>query len=40
MGDGRRDATAADVFQALRLYKAACVIQWLILLAIVLIGRA
>jgi adenosylcobinamide-phosphate synthase len=40
MGDGRREATAADIIQALRLYRAACVAQWLILLALVLIGRS
>ncbi len=40
MGDGRREATAADIIRALRLYHAACVAQWLALLAIVLIGRA
>jgi adenosylcobinamide-phosphate synthase len=40
MGNGRRDATAADIVRALRLYKAGCLAQWLVLLAIVLIGRA
>jgi adenosylcobinamide-phosphate synthase len=40
MGNGRPEATADDIFQALRLYKAACVTQWLVLLAFVLIGRA
>jgi adenosylcobinamide-phosphate synthase len=40
MGDGRREASAADIIRALRLYRAACVAQWLVLLAIVLIGRA
>ena len=40
MGDGRREATAADIIRALRLYRAACVAQWLVLLAIVLIARA
>jgi adenosylcobinamide-phosphate synthase len=40
MGDGRREATAHDIIRALRLYRAACVAQWLVLLAIVLIGRA
>jgi adenosylcobinamide-phosphate synthase len=40
MGDGRREATAADIIRALRLYRAACAAQWLVLLAIVLIGRA
>jgi adenosylcobinamide-phosphate synthase len=37
MGDGRRDATAADIIRALRLYKAACAAQALLLLALVLI---
>jgi adenosylcobinamide-phosphate synthase len=37
MGDGRRDATGADVIRALRLYKAACAAQALMLLALVLI---
>jgi adenosylcobinamide-phosphate synthase len=37
MGDGRRDATAADILRALRLYKAACAAQALLLLALVLI---
>ena len=40
IGDGRREATAADIIRALRLYRAACVAHWLVLLAIVLIGRA
>jgi adenosylcobinamide-phosphate synthase len=40
MGDGRREATAADIIRALRLFRAACVTQWLVLLVIVLIGRA
>jgi adenosylcobinamide-phosphate synthase len=40
MGDGRREATAADITRALRLYKAACVAQWLVLLAIAVIARA
>ena len=39
MGDGRRDANAADIRRALRLFRAACVTSWLLLLAIVLIGR-
>jgi adenosylcobinamide-phosphate synthase len=38
MGDGRREATAADITRALRLYKAACVAQWLVLLAIAVIA--
>jgi len=39
MGNGRREATAADITRALRLYRAACAAQWLALLAIVLIAR-
>jgi adenosylcobinamide-phosphate synthase len=39
MGDGRRDASASDIRRALKLYKAACVAQVLLLLAIVFIGR-
>jgi adenosylcobinamide-phosphate synthase len=31
MGEGRREATSADIRQALRLYRRACVIQWLVL---------
>ena len=33
MGDGRRDATAADVRRALRLYRLACVIEAIALAA-------
>jgi adenosylcobinamide-phosphate synthase len=40
MGGGRREATATDINRALRLYRAACVAQWLVLLALVLIGRS
>jgi adenosylcobinamide-phosphate synthase len=40
MGNGRREATGADIVRALRLYRSACVIQWLMLLAIVLIWRS
>ncbi len=39
MGDGRREAGAADIVRALRVYRIACAIQWLTLLAIVLIAR-
>ena len=39
MGDGRRDATAADIRRALRLYRVACLEGWLALLAIVFIAR-
>jgi adenosylcobinamide-phosphate synthase len=31
MGDGRREAAAADIRRALRVFIAACVIQWLLL---------
>ena len=37
MGDGRRDATAGDIFRALRLYRMACLIQFLVLAAIALV---
>jgi adenosylcobinamide-phosphate synthase len=36
MGDGRRDATAADIRRALRLYRVACVVPWLALAVIAL----
>ncbi len=39
MGDGTRHATAADIRRALRLFRAACGMSWLTLLAIVLISR-
>jgi adenosylcobinamide-phosphate synthase len=39
MGNGRHTTTVADISRALRLYQAACVAQWLVLLAIVLIWR-
>jgi adenosylcobinamide-phosphate synthase len=35
MGDGRREATAADIARALRLYRAACATQWLLLALII-----
>jgi adenosylcobinamide-phosphate synthase len=38
MGDGRREPTVADIEAALRLYRAACAVQWLILLALYLIA--
>jgi adenosylcobinamide-phosphate synthase len=38
MGDGTREATAADIRRALRMYRAACVMPWL-LLAVALIWR-
>ncbi len=37
MGDGRRDATAADIIKALRLYRVACLGQWLLLGVIALL---
>jgi adenosylcobinamide-phosphate synthase len=39
MGRGRRGATAADIGRALRLFRAACVTQSLVLLALALILR-
>lgn len=39
MGSGRRDASAADILRALRVYKAACVVQALVLLLLVIIWR-
>ena len=39
MGDGRRDASADDIIRALRVYKAACAAQALVLLILVLIWR-
>jgi adenosylcobinamide-phosphate synthase len=39
LGDGRREATQADIRAALKLYRAACVTQWLILAAIWLMIR-
>jgi adenosylcobinamide-phosphate synthase len=39
MGDGRREATAADIRKALRIYKAACAAQFLLLAALSLIWR-
>jgi adenosylcobinamide-phosphate synthase len=39
MGNGRREATAADITRALQLYRTACVAQWLALLAIAVIWR-
>ena len=37
MGDGRRDASASDILRALRLYRVACLIQFLALAAIALV---
>jgi adenosylcobinamide-phosphate synthase len=39
MGDGSPDATAAEIRRALRLFRAACLTAWLLLLAIVVIWR-
>ena len=39
MGDGRRSATVGDISRVLRLFRAACVAPWLVLLAIALIWR-
>jgi adenosylcobinamide-phosphate synthase len=39
MGDGRREATAGDVRAALRIFLAACAVQWLLLVALCLIWR-
>jgi adenosylcobinamide-phosphate synthase len=36
MGDGGRGATTADIWRALRLYRAACVVSWMLSLVIVL----
>jgi adenosylcobinamide-phosphate synthase len=39
MGDGRREVTAADIERALRLYRIACALQWLVLLVLAVIWR-
>ena len=39
MGDGRRDAGAADIRRALALYRVACAVQWLAVAAIALLIR-
>ena len=39
MGDGRRDATAADIRRALRVVRAARVVPWVVLLAIAVLRR-
>ena len=39
MGEGRREATAGDVRAALRIFLAACAVQWLSLAALCLIWR-
>jgi adenosylcobinamide-phosphate synthase len=40
MGDGRREATAADIARALRLYRAACALQLAVLALLVLLLSA
>jgi adenosylcobinamide-phosphate synthase len=39
MGDGRREASAGDVREALRIFLAACAVKWLLLVALCLIWR-
>jgi adenosylcobinamide-phosphate synthase len=39
MGDGTPEATVADIRRALRLFRASCVVSWLVLFIIVLICR-
>ena len=39
MGSGRREAGAADIRRALRVYRAACGAGWLLLLAVAIIAR-
>jgi adenosylcobinamide-phosphate synthase len=39
MGDGTTEATAADIRRALRLYRAACVVLWLVLSIMILIRQ-
>ncbi len=40
MGNGKRDASAADITRALRLYRVACLLQFGLWLAVCFIGRA
>lgn len=40
MGDGRRELTAVDIRRALHLYRIACVIQGLMIIALALIFTA
>jgi adenosylcobinamide-phosphate synthase len=40
MGDGTMEATAADIRRALRLYRAACLVLWLVLSIMILIRQA
>jgi adenosylcobinamide-phosphate synthase len=39
MGDGTTEATAADIRRALRLYRAACLVLWLVLSIMILIRQ-
>jgi adenosylcobinamide-phosphate synthase len=39
MGDGRREATVGDIRKALRVFLAACVAQWLLVVVLCLIWR-
>ena len=39
MGNGRAGATAADIVRALRLYRVACVIQWLVIAGLAVIAQ-
>jgi adenosylcobinamide-phosphate synthase len=39
MGDGRREPTLSDIHAALRLYRTACALQWLVLALLTLIAR-
>ncbi len=39
MGDGRREASVADIRKALRIFLAACVVQWLLVGGLCLIWR-
>jgi adenosylcobinamide-phosphate synthase len=39
MGDGRREATVGDIRKALRIFLAACVAQWLLVVVLCLIWR-
>jgi adenosylcobinamide-phosphate synthase len=39
MGDGRREADAVDIRRALRIYRSACAVQWLVVVGLCLILR-
>ena len=39
MGNGRAGATAADIGRALRLYRVACVIQWVVIAGLAVIAQ-